>query len=79
MNKQEIIVILNDIFAEVFEDKSISINEDSNSDNISGWDSLRHIYLVVAIEKKFELNFTAEQIQEWHNVGDMAEFIEKNV
>ena len=51
MNKQEIIVILNDIFAEVFEDKSISINEDSNSDNISGWDSLRHIYLVVAIEK----------------------------
>ena len=56
MNKQEIIVILNDIFAEVFEDKSISINEDSNS--IFGMGSL-----TLFVVKKFELNFTASKFK----------------
>ena len=79
MKKDEIITTLNSIFQEVFEDKNLVINGSSNSDNISGWDSLQHIYLIVSIEEKFDIKFTADQIQSWDNVGDMTEFIFKNV
>ena len=79
MKKDEIITTLNSIFQEVFEDKNLVINGSSNSYNISGWDSLQHIYLIVSIEEKFDIKFTADQIQSWDNVGDMTEFIFKNV
>ena len=70
---------LSPIFKEVFEDESLEIDENSNSDNVNGWDSLNHIYLVVAIEEAFNIKFTAEDIQSWHNVGEMAEYISNNV
>ena len=79
MNKDEVIKKLVPIFKEVFEDKNLKISMDSNSDNINGWDSLNHIYLVVAIEEKFKMKFLAEDIQSWDNVGDMAEYISNHV
>ncbi len=79
MNKDEVIEKLVPIFKEIFEDKNLKISMDSNSDNINGWDSLNHIYLVVAIEEKFKIKFLAEDIQSWDNVGDMAEYISNHV
>lgn len=79
MNKDEVLEKLAPIFKEVFEDEDLKISMDSNSDNINGWDSLNHIYLVVAIEEKFKIKFLAEDIQSWDNVGDMAEYISNHV
>ena len=79
MTKDEVIKKIIPVFKEVFEDENLEINENSNSDNINGWDSLNHIYLVVAIEETFNLKFTAEEIQIWDNVGEMAEHISNNV
>ena len=79
MNKEEIIEKIIPVFKTVFEDENLEINEKSNSDNVNGWDSLNHIYLVVAIEEFFNIKFLAEDIQSWDNVGDMAEHISKHV
>ena len=40
------------IFREVLENDEIMINETTVAADIPEWDSLNHIYLVVAIEKK---------------------------
>tara|TARA_Y100001980_G_C14186688_1_gene55623 strand:+ start:119 stop:358 length:240 start_codon:yes stop_codon:yes gene_type:complete len=79
MDKNKVIEKLVPIFKDVFEDKNLKISKDSNSSNISGWDSLNHILLVVAIEKEFELKFTAEDIQNWEDVGAMVDYISKHV
>lgn len=79
MNKEEIIKKIIPVFKTVFEDENLEINEKSNSDNVNGWDSLNHIYLVVAIEEEFNIKFLAEDIQRWNNVGDMAEYISNHV
>ena len=59
------------IFREVFENDEIEISETSVAADIPEWDSLNHIYLVVAIEKHFKVKFTTHQIQSWQCVGDM--------
>lgn len=79
LNKEEIIEKLIPVFRTVFEDEKLKIDGKSNSDNVIGWDSLNHIYLVVAIEELFDMKFLAEDIQSWDNVSDMAEHILKNV
>lgn len=67
------------IFRDVFADDTLMINSNSNSNNVIGWDSLNHIYLIVAIEKEFNLKFTTELIMSWENVGAMVKHIAKNV
>ena len=79
MNKNEVMNKLALIFREVFDDENLNINENSNADNVYGWDSLNHIYLVVAIEDYFNLKFTTEEINGWDNVGNMAEHIMNHV
>jgi acyl carrier protein len=75
MEKSEILNEVNLIFQEVLDDQNIIINYDSSSENVDDWDSLAHIQLIVAIEKKFKVKFTAKEMVEWKNVGEMIENI----
>ena len=59
------------IFRDVFENDEIEISETTVAGDIPEWDSLNHIYLVVAIEKYFKVKFTTHQIQSWQSVGDI--------
>lgn len=59
------------IFRDVFENDEIVISETTVAADIPEWDSLNHIYLVVAIEKHFKVKFTTHQIQSWQCVGDV--------
>lgn len=45
-----------------------SINEGSSPDNIMGWDSLKQLNLVLALEEEFGLFFNDQQIAEMLNV-----------
>ena len=79
MDENKVMKKLSNIFKEVFDDDKLIINSNSSSSNVMGWDSLNHIYLVVAIEKEFDLNFTTELIMSWENVGAMVTYIAENV
>ena len=77
MEKSQIINSLTTIFREIFSDSSIIITNDLTAKDIDEWDSLAHIRLIVAIEKHFKLRFTAAEINELENVGEMADLIIK--
>ncbi len=59
------------IFRDVLEDDSFAVDESSTARDVPGWDSLNHIYNVVAIEKKFKVKFASTQTQGWKCVGNM--------
>lgn len=64
------------IFQDVFEDDSIQVNETTNAADIEDWDSVANIDLVMSMEKKFDVRFNLEDIQELENVGDMIRLID---
>ncbi len=66
------------VFREVLEDDSIIVEESSAAKDVPGWDSLNHIYIVVAIEKKFRVKFTSSQIQGWKCVGDILDDLNRS-
>lgn len=66
---------LNEIFRDIFDDDSIELAPETNSDDIEDWDSLEHINLVVAIEKKFNIKFSMDEVTGMKNVGEMVEII----
>ena len=75
MNKEKVIEVLQSIFQEVLDNEELIITTQSNATEIEEWDSLAQIQLVVAIEKKFNIKFTALEILSWNNVGEMVDCI----
>lgn len=63
------------IFRNVFDDDDLVINASTTAQDVASWDSLAHIRLIVAIEKSFGLHFSAAEISDVENVGQMAELI----
>lgn len=75
MNREEVYEKLNEVFRDVFDDMEITINDATTADDIEDWDSLEHINLVVAIEKKFGIKFNMGEVGRMKNVGEMADVI----
>ncbi len=48
----------------VLEIPNENIDDGSSPDTIESWDSLRHMNLIVALEEKFKIQFTDEEIVE---------------
>ncbi|MDA9249419.1 acyl carrier protein [Gammaproteobacteria bacterium] len=67
--------LLQPIFQEVFDDDDLLIESSTAADDVDGWDSLAHIRLVVAIERKFNMRFSASEISDLENVGEMCDLI----
>jgi acyl carrier protein len=65
------------IFRDILENNEIELTASTVAADISEWDSLNHIYLVVAIEKQFKIKFTTHQIQSWQCVGDVLNELNK--
>jgi acyl carrier protein len=66
---------LTPIFVDVFDDDDLIIDPSTTAGDVDGWDSLAHIRLIVAIEKVFTMRFSASEISNLANVGEMAELI----
>ena len=58
---------LKKIFSEVFSIKVSEINDMSSLDNVEEWNSLKHIYLVIALEEAFKVSFTSDEMVEMLN------------
>ncbi len=63
------------VFHEVFENPSIILQRQTTAQEVENWDSLMHIQLVVAVERKFGIRFGAGEIEKLQNVGDMMDLI----
>lgn len=79
MTKEEIRSNVNEIFRDVLEDDQLEIKDKTTSKDVEGWDSLSHIMLIVAVEKRFKIKFLSTEIHSWQNVGEMCEFIKGKI
>ncbi len=64
------------IFHDVFDDDSIVVTPELTATDVAEWDSLTHIRLVLAVQKAFQVKFSAAQTAELKNVGELASLIQ---
>ena len=65
MNREEIFSKLNEIFTDVLDlEDEVELTDETSANDIEEWDSLSHIQLIVAIEKKFKIKKRPELINE---------------
>ena len=75
MDQNEILLRLNEVFRDVFDDETITVNGNTTADDIDDWDSLAHISLIAAVENEFGIRFDMKTALKLKNVGEMTERI----
>lgn len=79
MSREEILKKVNEVFADVFDDKSLVISDNTTAADIEDWDSLMHITLISSIEEELGIKFEMAEVVNFNNVGDMVSAICKKV
>ena len=76
MQKDEIIAMVNEVFVAEFEMDAEALKPDALIFQELGLDSLDIVDLIVALQKKFNVNFRSdERIREIRSLSDLYEFV----
>ena len=67
---------LQDVFRDVFEDDQLEVARETTAADVDGWDSLKHVALVVNVEKAFKVRFTSAEVAGLKDVGELVDLIE---
>ena len=63
----------------VFGDDEITLTPTTSADEVEGWDSLMHLNVIIALEKRFKVRFSTAEIselkEEGKNIGSLLDVI----
>ncbi|RBP17760.1 acyl carrier protein [Roseiarcus fermentans] len=78
MSREVILGDIREIMADVFDMDvdDVVVTPDTTADDIEEWDSLSHIRLIVAVERRFKVKFTNAEIERLRRVGDLVALVE---
>ncbi len=67
------------IAADVFDVAPESISSESSPATVERWDSIQHLNLVLALEERFGLRISPQEMDGMHTIGDVAQIIEGRI
>lgn len=77
MNETDIRNRLTTVFRDTFEQENIEINDDMTAADITEWDSISHINLILGVEKEFNIRLATREVRGMKNIGDFIALIMK--
>lgn len=69
---------LGDVFEEVL-GRRVELRDETTAGDVDGWDSVVHVMLVLASERKFGIRFESSEIANAANVGEFVSLVESKL
>ena len=66
---------LKPIFSDVFERDDIVLRPELTAHDVKGWDSMKQIELLLAMEQRFAMKFTSKEVDLMRNLGDISTIV----
>lgn len=66
------------VFQDAFNSK-VTITLETKKEDLSEWDSLNHLSLIVELEDKYKINFTKDEIIEMNAVNMIVEILKRKL
>ena len=67
--REEIQSELEAVFRGVFDDDEMVVSEATTATHVDGWDSMAHVNLIIAIEKRFGVRFSGADLASMRGSG----------
>jgi len=74
MTREDIYKVLTGIFRDVFK-RNVDLKPDLTAKDVAGWDSFRHIDILMAAEQTFSIKLTTEEIDNMRQLSDLVDII----
>ena len=72
---EQVLVELTQIVSKQLGDPLLQLKPETIARDVKNWDSLRHIEIVLAVEKHFKMRFNFAELQKFKNLGQMCDNI----
>ena len=72
MTEPEAYAGLTEIFRETFGDPSLPLTPEMTAQDVPGWDSLRMVIIIIAVEERFGIRLRTSEMDRLHCVGDFV-------
>jgi len=69
---------LGEVFEEVL-GRRVELRPETTAADVDGWDSVVHVLLVLASERKFGIRFESSEIANAANVGEFVSLVESKI
>ncbi|MHB8528247.1 MAG: acyl carrier protein [Caulobacteraceae bacterium] len=79
MTPDPTLACVNEIMLDTFDVDALAVGRETTAKDVEEWDSLSHIRLMVAIERKYRIKFSNAEIEALRNVGDLVDAIDAKV
>ena len=75
MAHEDIYSDLNKIFSTLLKVGDLSLSAEMTANDITGWDSLTHVRLILEVEKHYGIKFAVAELTRFENVGELVTMI----
>jgi len=75
MTSDDLLPEVQEIFRDVLDEPNLVLTRHSNAETVPDWDSLAHVNLITAIEKRFKVKFALGELQGLKHVGDLLDLL----
>ena len=76
---EKVLKELDSIFSETLSDLNVNLELNTTAADVEGWDSLRHIELIINIETFYSIKFSTKEIMSIENIGSLVDLINKKI
>jgi len=75
MDKSKIDEIVTDVFRTVFRQPGLELRDDMTSADVVGWDSLKHVSLIIHLEQELGIKFRGDEVVGLMDVGQLRSLV----
>jgi acyl carrier protein len=75
LDRADTLRTIGDTLAEILDVESLALTEASTAEDVSDWDSLAQVRLMIALEAHYGIRFESTEINAPGNVGELIDLI----
>lgn len=75
INESEIKMALHNVVSKILNVPASILTDNTGPKQLSEWDSLRHIQIVLTIEQEYDVQFTPVEITSIYTIGDVRDLL----
>ena len=77
-SRAEILKTINRVAADILGTPDLALSEETTARDVSGWDSLSHVQILLGVENAFGIRLNATEIAQMENAGSLIDLVQKH-
>ena len=66
-----------EIFRDVFDDPDLIVARETTASDVANWDSMMHVSLMLAVERRFKIRFSSSAVAGLKDVGELEDLVSR--